>query len=325
MSHVGRRVEGDIHPGLGGTVIAEHPSAGRWPRADPTFDVLWDDGSYSRSVARAILEGSWRFRSEPRVSEAECRNLVFDYQVARARELERLHVGRRPAHAPSGEPRLPLPAAMDMETLVHAHPLQPATPTAKVAKDAAKALLRDRFPQTSFGVHCERRILSVAWMDGPLAGGVWKALSELVDHRCVTSVRVTRGLSEELVQAAADYCLWRVCHDDEERGRMGLRVNAQAYLDGSLDLVRTDGGPASGLSFQSLIRCVLERWDDGAQRFRNTRRTQGLLAEMAALFPDDEVAGRHFRMFRSSVSASAQQGREAISNLAATRTMRVRP
>jgi hypothetical protein len=329
VSHVGRRVEGEIHPGVAGTVVNQNPSSGRWPRTEESFDILWDNGTCSRRVARTILEQEWSFRPEPRLSEAECRNRWFDLLVAMSKDLTARHAGRQSSRTPAALPqRLALPGfALDggMEAVVHAHPLQTApVPSAKLVREAAKALLEQRYPGTGFGMHCERRTLSVAWMDGPLGGSVWKVLSALVDQRAVTAVRVDRGLSEELVQSAVDYCLWRGCPDEAARDRAALRVHAQAFLDGTLELEHAESGPAAGLSFQSLVRCVLDRWDDSAQVFRSTRRTQGLVAEVAALFPNDEEAAEHFRLFRAAVASVGQQGRDAITYAAAARPVRER-
>ncbi|MEJ8837717.1 hypothetical protein [Ramlibacter sp. AN1133] len=324
MSHLGRRVEGDLKPGMGGTVINENASSGRWPRTDETYDILWDDGSVSRRVAKAILEENWRFLPEATRSRVECQNRWYDYLMALCKQRgERGALQRCTAAAPSTLPSEPSTAGASAR--ISDQPIASAVSSARAVRQAVKGLLEERYPGVQFGVHCERRVLSAAWMDGPLPGAVWKALSGMVDQKAVGTVRVDRALSEVLVQAAVDYALWQCCPDAGDRDRLALRVNAQAYLDEGLEQVRANGGPASGVPFQSLVRCVLERWDDCAGVFRQTRRTQALKSEVAALFPHgDAQAASQFRVCRGAAAGAMQRTRDTLSQFASPRAERER-
>lgn len=305
-------------------MVNENASTGHWPRTEPSYDVVWDDGTCSRRVARGILEGSWRFLAEPRRTVEECRARWFDFAIALSKQLEARHARSRAPAAQVGPLPVHVVAAAEHGAAV-AHKERTPVPTARLVREAAKTLLADQFPGVEFAVHCERRVLHVTWTDGPLAGSVWKRLAALVDDRAVAAVRTDRALSETLVQAALNYCLWKVCPDTEERARLAMRASAQSYLDGGLDAVRASSGPASGLSFQNLVRCALERWDDCAQVFRNTKRTQGLVGELGALFHDDGVAASQFRTFRAASAALSQRTRDALSQIASGHLQRERP
>lgn len=316
----------EVTPPVVGTIVNENPGGNHWPRQEASYDVLWDNGTTSRRVALSIVNG-WLRRDLPRVGEGERKLLVHEWNVARCRELERQYRGRAPA-ASAMPSELPVaPAGGGMEQAMERH-MGGATAlaSASVIRQSAKALLEKRFAGTAFAVHCERHVLSASWMDGPLAGSVWKTLSDLEDGRAIRRVKTNRAMSELLVQVAIDYCLWRVCTVEAEKAQMAVRLTTQWFLEGGRDALRAHTGPASGMAMFDLVRCVTERWDDREQVFRSTRRTQGLIQEMAVMFPEgDAAAAQHMRLFRSAALGAAQKGREALTELASRHVVRERP
>jgi hypothetical protein len=322
---IGVRVESDLRPGLGATVVNMNPPSGRWPRHEPTFDVLWDDGQCTRRVANSVLLGAaWRRRQEPRLSPAECTNRWYDYLVALSRDMQHRYCGQHAASSPA-EPALPIAAATSsLAQAVAQLAQQVPVPSARAVREAAKQQLAQRFPGIQFAVHCERRALTVSWMDGPLPGTIWKLMQDQVDPRRVERIRADRALSEFFVQAAIDYVLWRARVDDSERAHLALRATPQAFMEGALQFVRLDRGPAAGMTLQDLLRVVIDRWDDCAETFRNTRRTQGLAMESRAMFPVPAAAAADFLTFRAAVLERALRGRQALDQIAAPRAERER-
>lgn len=313
MTHLGRRVESDLKPGQVGTVVNENAPAGRWPRSEQSFDVLWDDGSCSRRVARSLLEGAgWTLRSDARRSRSECHDLWWGWISAHARALGELHTRSKTAPQPESRP-LPTGQLPGFDLPASAPASIPPATSAKLAREKARTALAQAFPNTAFALHCERRVLSVTWMDGPLAGAVWKVLGAQADNRSVERIRNQRTVSEPLLQAAVDYCLWHAIPDETKRAQAALRINAAAFQDNSMDGLFAQTGAAAGLSFRDLVRVVIGRWDDDAMCFRATRATVGLAAESAAMFPNGlAAAAEQFKLFRAVAASAVQRGRDAV-------------
>jgi hypothetical protein len=313
VTHLGRRVESEVKPGHVGTVLNENAPAGRWPRSEQSFDVLWDDGSCSRLVARSIIEGpGWKLRPDARRARSECHEMWWQWLISRARQLGVQH-GRAPATAtpPPRPMQVPLPQSFDLP--LEAPAAAPPAKSARLAREQARDVLGAAFPKTAFSLHCERRVLSVTWVDGPLPGDVWKCLQARLDHRAVERIRNDRTISEPLLQAAVDYCLWHAIPDESERARIALRVNALGYQDGSLNGLFAAGGAGSGLCYRDLVRVVIDRWDDETLTFRPTRSTTGLVGECAAMFPNGlGPAAEQFKLFRSVAASALQRSRDAV-------------
>jgi hypothetical protein len=319
MARLGSLVECDLKPGLRGTVVHVESGSGSWPRRQPTYDVLWDDKTCSRAVAHSLINGDgWRVLKVPCLTEAECNSRWYDFVIAMARDLEHRMVGHCP-NRPAGVPPAVAArqvAAGGMAAFMGVHPAaEDATrqPNGRLVAKAARSRLSDKLPGVSFAVSCERRTLSVAWMDGPIPGFLHRCLDDLVDNKAVQQVRLQRGLTETLVQAAADYCLWRSFGGDGAAlARASVRVTPAEYLAGGLDALRGAGG----LSFQSLMRCILDRWDDARLIFVPTKATAGLVGELRAMFPDgDQAAAHQFVAFRAYVLEQRESGRHFIDSL----------
>lgn len=333
MNHIGRRVVCSTHPGQVGTVANMNPLGPGWPRRQESYDIVWDSGECTRRVARAVLEDAslWSFRTDlPRRTEEECRAMFSRWfstyceqvvaQRVRPAQLRAQSCAERESSGGPSSGRSVQRGLVEMlretglsPTAAGDHLAAPARAPRQVREDA-RDLLASKFPAVGFALSCERRVLTVTWQDGPLPGATWMLLKDLVDGKSLQQVRVTRAVTEALAQAAVQFALWRAAPRQDQREQLALRVTASAYLDGSLDNLYVDGGPASGLCWGTLVRCVLDRWDDSAAQFRQTRRTQGLAAERAALFPaGDHEAAQHFRGIRGTVLNSMAQMRDAIS------------
>lgn len=316
MSHLGRFVTCDLMPGLTGTVVHENKSLGRWPRAAPSYDVLWENQSCTRAVAQTLIESpAWQFLPQPRLAQSECNARWYDHQVERTRQLAARKVAHgRPAPAAAALPPMiqhsAATYAAGLAAAMATHSPPAAQTTARVAAREARQLLAERMPGATFAVSCERRTLSVTWMDGPLPGNVYRTLSPLVDRRAVERIRLQRGLSEALVQAAADYCLWRGCGNDQVAAtRLRERVTPRAYLSLALESLRAESGEASGLCYQRLLRCILDRWDDELRQFVPSRSTAVLVQEVRTMFPDGDVAATgDFNTFRDAALAQLAGG-----------------
>lgn len=167
----------------------------------------------------------------------------------------------------------------------------------------ARHRLAEQIPGVGFAVTCARSRLDVSWVDGPVEGFAWRVLADLREEGLVSELRMSRSLSPRLIQCAIDFCLDRV-FDEEPSSYARLRVTPEQYSTGGLSAVMAEPGKlGSSISYQSLLRCVLARWDDARQKFVNTARTRALVQEMALLFPDgDEEAGGRFRRLAQGVT-----------------------
>lgn len=299
-------------PGLEGTVVNVNVSAGMWGRTAPTFDVLWSDMQCSRRISQASLEGGegGQFEMLPRrTSAVECARLWHAYQVHRVRQMAERAAARQSEESARAAPRRDLAAATGMNpagrmTQASLVPFVGAGHVgAREIASRARHRLAEQIPGVGFAVTCARSRLDVSWMDGPVEGFAWRVLADLREEGLVSEVRTRRSLSPRLIQCAIDFCLDRV-FDGAPSSYARLRVTPEQYSTGGLSAVMAESGkPGASISYQSLLRCVLARWDDARQKFVNTACTRALAQEMALLFPDgDEEAGGRFRRLAQEVA-----------------------
>ena len=326
MAILGRMLTSPLMPGLVGTVVNVNVSAGMWGRVAPTCDVLWNDMQCTRRVSQASLQdgdgGHWVLLDRWQDANT-CARLWHEYQIHRVHQM-----AERAAARQHEQPHAPNPA----RGLAHAHPVGHASgaPSAMPAvapavqracgrevAGVARELLAKRVPGARFAVTCSRQHLDVSWIDGPVEGYAWRVLAELKDKGLVTDLRMRRTLSAGLIQRAIDFCLERVfegrLHDAPARYAR-LRVTPEQYCSGALSGMLCEGSDAAGgLAYQTLLRCVLARWDDARQRFVDTAQTRGLVQEMGLLFANgDDVASHRFLELSSEVSEREDTARRLV-------------
>ncbi len=290
-------------PGLEGTVVNINVGSGMWGRTAPTFDVLWSDMQCSRRISQASLEGGEGGQFEMlsrRTSAVECARLWHAYQVHRVRQMAERAAARQSEESAHAAPRRDLAAAPRMNPAEH----MPQTHVGgREIASRARHRLAEQVPGVGFAVTCARSRLDVSWVDGPVEGFPWRVLADMREQDLVSEVRTRRSLSPRLIQCAIDFCLDRV-FDGAPSSYARLRVTPEQYSAGGLSAVMAESGkPGPSISYQSLLRCVLARWDDARQKFVNTACTRALVQEMALLFPDgDEEAGGRFRRLAQEVA-----------------------
>ena len=305
---LGVRVSCEDLPGLVGTIVYINSGTGMWRRDEATYDVVWDDMTCSRAVSRSTISGpGWSYLSGRR-TENECNRIWYDYQIQRTREMQTRAAQAAQARAAQARPAVasaassyarvvvPAPdaaaggnAAPSMLALL-ATSSTPEKSTARAATAACRVALESAFPGSDFAVNCQRRILTVAWMDGPLPGSAYRVLKPLFDDKLADSVRFKRSLTEAHLQVAIDYCLWRIFSDEQSSPRAAhaaICVTPDEYLSlGLSSAFAPSDTRMAGMSYQSLIRCVVDRWDDAYQRFQSTRATRGMVRQIELMFPD---------------------------------------
>jgi hypothetical protein len=270
--YLGRQVHCAHLSGLVGTVVHVNEAVGTWRSGDPTFDVIWTDQSCTRRVALALIEGpGWAVLDAPAASPTACAQLWHEYQLRRVEEMSRQAADhpRAPARARLAAPYAPAVAPL---------------PPGREITGATRDLLAKRFPSVEFEAYCDRRSVTVAWTDGPAPAAVHQALSLLV-HK-VDRLSLKKAHGRVAMRAAINYVLSKAFpYGGGEARDISSRLTCEALESGSAASLPVAGaGPATGLSYQMLVRCVLDRWDGYAQRFVDARSTAGLVLERQVLF-----------------------------------------
>lgn len=320
---IGSMFKSPLMPGLEGTVVNVNVSSGMWGRAAPTFDVLWSDMQCSRRLSQASLEGGdgSQFEMLPRRTDAtECARLWHAYQIHRVHQMadraaarQREESAQTSCHEPARGPVHHSVAGLKRGAFMTPTPVVSGHVGAREVAAQARHRLAEQIPGVGFAVTCSRSHLDVSWIDGPLEGFAWRVLADLREHGLVSELRMRRSLSAELIQRAIDYCLDRV-FKGEPTQYARLRVTPDQYSAGGLSAVMAEASElGSSMSYQSLVRCVLARWDDARHRFVNTAQTRGLIQEMALLFPDgDQEASHRFQDLSMQVGERESVARQLV-------------
>ena len=311
---VGSRLEKSDGSGLSGTVVSVRSNS-TWSSGASLYDIVWSDGSCSVKVsAKTMTESGWVHTGD-RVSVVECNRIWTDYQVERARRMELEHakvIGGQPArpivvdrqerlgHVASpaqGASRAPAPVALVIEEV------------AKPASWHARRLLASTWPDVHFAVSVERKKLTVGWIDGPTENAVERAIAPLLDEGRIAKACVRRGVNDLFVQAAINYVLERVWPTPDARADSDrMRLSPADYLAGSISIVTPSHSAIGVMPYAQLIRCVIDGWDHGADRFVSVERTRHMFQEMKFLFPQGLDGGA--ALFRSCL----REAQEATEN-----------
>lgn len=302
--------------GVGGVIVnAQADSMWRAGKAY-VYDVVWEDRTFARKVMpEAISREGWSLQGG-RVDPAECNRMWSEYQVERSRQMTARYAG--PARAQ------PHPIEVSRhKRLAQLSSVQPVVlPVEEASRPAswhARHILARAMPEMQFAVSMDHRKLTVGWLDGPVETRVLRALEAIRSGGLADKFVLRRGVQAHLVQASIDHVLTCVWSDPSLPGarsdRMRLPVeDFQAGLSGSV--MTPPACPLGSIPYSTLIRCIIDRWDDGLLRFVDTERTRYLLQERAFLFPDgDDVAATKFADLTRCARERFTDAREFAGNL----------
>ena len=263
------------------------------------YDIVWTDGQSARKVTPdAIASQGWRLNTG-RVDPLECNRLWMQHLLDRCNKLAAAASQRK---KPSGAP-------------LAQHQRKPLAPESKPVIDStrpvsaqARLLLAHAVPGIAFSVLVEHKKLSVAWLDGPAEITVESALAPLVAQGSIKSASIRRGANLPLVQAAIDHVLGKLWGDENSSGAQAdrMRLTPEDFQRNLLATAVTPPACAMGaVPYNTLIRCVIDRWDDCLSRFVDTPRTRYLIQERAFLFPlgDDLESGAFRSLIYQSTNA----------------------
>ncbi|MDF2461928.1 MAG: hypothetical protein K0Q43_163 [Ramlibacter sp.] len=325
-----------IQPGVEGTIV----------RADrrrhltgetATYDVVWDNGQCTRALSTSELNRpEWIALPETRSVEA-CNELWYQTLMALTRARASQAASDQPAQRerPAENPP-PARAPIDKrqtpdESVDTVRPVDVRTPRA-ITQHARELLSKRGFDRVA--VHTSQRVagsvLQVAWMDGTTEGTMFAVLSCLKRSGAIARIDLARSASPLMLQAAIAYVHERFYGAREQENpepvlaRVLLQVTPEAYQHNGLTGVRPPmGHPHSSQSYQQLIRCLFERWDDHHARFCDTAASRYMLSEKAALFPHgDQEASLRMAEIRSRVLLTHQQADDILSAAAEEPGMR---
>lgn len=320
MISIGRRLRcPDIQPGVDGTIV----------RADRrrhvtgetvTYDVVWDNGKCTRSLSPTELgRPQWFALPEMRSVEA-CNELWFQHLIA----LTRARAQHSAPAAPAAPPRPAAAAPAGDRRPSSSAPARPreAQTSRAITQEARELLSRRGFEQVA--VNTSQRVagnvLQVAWMDGTTENAMFAALAGLKASGLVARIDLARSASVLMLQAAIEYTHERLFEPraleqpEPALARVLLQATPEAYQRSSLTGVWPPmGHPASGQSYQQLLRCVFERWDDHRGCFCDTPTSRYMLSEKSALFPaGDDEASRRMHAVRERLQLNQQQAEEIL-------------
>jgi len=320
---VGSRLEKSDGSGLSGTVVSVRSNS-TWSSGSALYDIVWSDGSCSVKIsAQAMTEAGWSHTGD-RVSVTECNRIWTDYQVERARRMALEH-----AKVIGGQPVRPIVVDRQERLRQFASPVPSATRTSapialvieEVEKPAswhARRLLSSAWPDIHFAVSVERKRLTVGWIDGPTENAVERVMAPLLEEGRITKACVRRGVNDLFVQAAINYVLERVWPMADARADSDrMRLSPADYLAGSMSSIVTPSHSAIGvMPYAQLIRCVIDGWDHGAERFVSVERTRHMFQEMKFLFPQGlDSAAALFRGCLQEAQEVTENARDFVEQL----------
>jgi hypothetical protein len=328
---LGRVVLCSQYPGLTGTIVHSNTVANAARpysllSKDPTWDVLWSDGTCTRSVAEAVMtQPDWSLQ-EQKIPETECNRLWFEFQIKRANSRSNgaqtslaavaapIVINRQQRMNPDQSARRVF-TQDDMEQILRA-----PVPQGRTLSASARDILARVVPGHSFAVNCDRKTLNIGWMDGPVDEVVYRNLTALKGNGSADKITTKRGITEAFVQAGINYVMNRVFGDDvssPEAMKAGQRLTPTEYSGGGLTGFLPPVASAVGSTpYKDLIRCVIDRWDDASKSFVDVRRTHFLVIEQRALFPlGDGPAAIEFAELISGVRERNEVARGALDSL----------
>lgn len=307
-----------------GGVIVNATSDASWRPGSMAFcyDIVWADGTHARKVPpEAFSANGWRLSSE-RLDRLEYNRIWQEHQVERARQMAAAHVGaardggirRTERHSVGGAParfnRLPVDGCA--QALVVPPPGIPVSAQ-------ARHLLAQAWPDVQFAVSLERKRLSLSWIDGPVEVVVEQVVQPLLRKGLIQVINIRRGASHQLVIAAIDHVLSKVWRDENSPGAQAdrMRLVPDDFQSSQMATVMTPpSSPIGAISYVSLIRCVVDRWDDGLRQFVEIPRTRHLVHERSHLFPlGDKVESEGFRVRLEQMSQAQQQAHDFVQTL----------
>jgi len=323
---IGRRLHCPaIRPGVEGTIVRADRRR-HLTGESATYDVVWDNGECNRALSAAELgRPEWIALPDTRSIEA-CNELWYQHLLAQTRA--------RASRPMAGQPQAPASPRQDpaqARPAIDKHGSAPSpnqdtsaearTPRA-IALQARELLAKRGFDHVA--LHTSRRVagsvLQVAWMDGTTESTMFAVLSSLKRSGAIARVDLARSASPLILQAAIAY-IHEHFYDfsalespTPALARVLLQVTPDAYQrNGLTGAYPPMGHPHSGQSYQHLIRCLFERWDDHQARFCDTAASRYMLSEKAALFPaGDQEASLRMTAIRSRFVQSQQQAEEVL-------------
>jgi len=271
--------------GVAGVIVSATPDS-MWRAGQAcVYDIVWEDKTYARKVMpEAISKSGWSLQSG-KVDPVECNRIWSEFQVERARQM----AARFTAVSTSRTPDRPI--EVNRHKRMHAQVAEPPIEMGPVVRPAswhARQMLGVAMPGVSFAVSMERRKLTVGWLDGPVESRVNQAVAALQDRGLAEKVVVRRGAQIHFIHAAIEHVVARVWGDLLKPGARAdlLRLTPtdfQAHQQGSV--MTPPVCPLGATPYSSLIRCVIDRWDDELGEFLDTERTRYLTQERGFLFP----------------------------------------
>jgi hypothetical protein len=311
--------------GVTGTIVSARLAGGVRSGSGTAYDIVWSDQTCSTKVLPQMITASNWIIQGARLNPAECNRIWVDFQVQRARQLEREHVQNPRQSAPIEVDRQLRMRVQAMGILrraveVRAEALaKPAQPLNRPASAVVRFVLDEALPGVQFAISVERKKLTVGWIDGPVQESVLKALKPLEEQGTIEKISIRRGINESFVQAAIDLVLRRVWTGREADGAKAdrLRITPDDYLSGSMGTVMTPASrPVGVVPYGHLIRCVIDRWDCVQERFVDTDRTRYLVQELKCLFPQGNLpASQEFHALLSEAVSKTEAARDYVGSL----------
>jgi len=300
------------------------------------YDIIWDNGASTRALSMSELRRpEWIALPDSRSVEA-CNELWFHHLMEMARSRgQRTSPAISPAPATSSSAATPAPKRQAAPGLKGGAGEDFAGAPASRAEITARARqLLAKHGIEHVAVHTSQRVagnvLQIAWMDGPAEGAMYAALAELKSRGAVARIDLARSASTLTLQAAITYihetffAPQDLREPEPELQRVLLMATTEAYQRDSLTAVSPPiWHPYSGCAYQTLIRCVFERWDDLHARFCDISTWRHARMEKAALFPmGDQEASMRMRAIRDRMRLTQQQAEELLNVAAESPSMR---
>lgn len=282
-SLLGSRIQ--RNDGVGGVIVSATADS-MWRSGQAyVYDIVWEDKTYERKVMpEAISKSGWLLQSG-KVDPVECNRIWSEFQVERARQMTARYTGGSTGHACSR------PIEVNRQKRLDPKSAEPPITTGQVVRPAswhARQMLGAAMPGVAFAVNMDRRRLTIGWLDGPVESRVARAVAVLQDQGLAEKVIVRRGAQIHFIHAAIEHVIARVWGDLSVPGARAdlLRLTPADFQARLLGSVMTPPAcPLGAVPYSSLIRCVIDRWDDELGEFLDTDRTRYLTQERGFLFP----------------------------------------